>query len=190
MVIWGWGWRMNNLDRERIVSALEELSRRLGKRGVRGEVCIFGGSAMILAFQSRQSTRDIDAVFAPAAIVRQIAEEIGRENGYADGWFNDGVKGFVSERHATTSSGLPQFEYLQVTMPVPEYLFAMKCMASRVGLEGGQDEADARFLIKLIGLAGKDDAMRLVEAYYPANHVPPRVQYFIESLFEQNDLIP
>ena len=175
---------MNNLDRERIITALGELSRRLGEQGVRGEICVFGGSAMILAFQSRQSTRDIDAIFAPTAMVRQIAEEIGRDNGYAEGWFNDGVKGFVSERHETTAAGLPQFEHLQVTMPVPEYLFAMKCMASRVGMEGGQDEADARFLIRRMGLAGQEDALRLVETYYPVAAIPPRVQYFIESLFE------
>ena len=70
------------LNQTDILHALEELSFRLGKRGVRGEVCLFGGTVMILAFQSRQSTKDIDAVFAPTSVIRELVAEIGRQNGY------------------------------------------------------------------------------------------------------------
>jgi hypothetical protein len=174
---------MSDLSRERILDALAELSRRLGERGIRGEVCLFGGAAMVLAFRARQSTRDIDAVFSPASEVREIAMQIGRERGYADGWFNDGVKGFLSGKHEVSVANLPQYEFLQVTMPVPEYLFAMKCMAARVGIGGGTDEADARLLTRHLGLTRADEALRIVAAYYPAERVPPRTQYFIEALF-------
>jgi hypothetical protein len=51
-------------------------------------------------------------------------------------------------------------------------------------LEGGQDEADARFLIARMALSGTAEALRLIETYYPAKAIPPRVQYFVESLFE------
>ena len=57
--------------------------------------------------------------------------EIGRERGYQEGWFNDGVKGFVSERGEFTQANLPQFSNLRVMMPVPSYLLAMKCLAAR-----------------------------------------------------------
>lgn len=173
---------MSDLSLERILDALGKRSR-LGERGLRGEVCIFGGAAMVLAFQARQSTRDIDAVFAPASEVREIARRIGQERGYSDGWFNDGVKAFLSEKHEVSAAGLPQFEFLPVTRPVPEYLFAMKCMSARVAIGGGQDEADARLLAKHLGLKRPEDAMRIVESYYPTHRVPPRTQYFIESLF-------
>jgi hypothetical protein len=139
---------MPALDFQRIHDALEMLSRRLGERGVKGEVCLFGGAAFILAFQSRQSTKDIDAIFVPTSIVRELVAQIGEESGYAEGWFNDGVKGFISDKHSVTAADLPQFENLTVTMPVPEYLLAMKCMAARVDLDESKDEQDARFLIK------------------------------------------
>ena len=48
---------MIQLDRQRILEALDELSRRLAQRGVTAELCLFGGAAMILAFQSRQITQ-------------------------------------------------------------------------------------------------------------------------------------
>jgi hypothetical protein len=175
---------MKPLDQTDILQALEELSTRLGKRGVRGEVCLFGGTAMILAFQTRQSTKDIDAVFAPTSVIREVVAEIGRERGYTVGWFNDGVKGFLSARHEVTAANLPQFVNLQVVMPVPEYLFAMKCMAARVGL-GDQDGADCRFLVRHLGLESSVDAFRLVERYYPMGQIQPRTQYFIETLFEK-----
>jgi hypothetical protein len=181
---WQYDHAMTQLNQTDIVRALEDLSNRLGKKGVRGEICLFGGTAMILAFQARQSTRDIDAVFAPTSVIRDLVAEIGREQGYADGWFNDGVKGFLSSQHDVTAANLPQFEHLQVVMPVPEYLFAMKCMAARVGM-GDQDGADCSFLAKHLGLNTAKDAFWLVEKYYPVGQIQPRTQYFIESMFEK-----
>ncbi|MFU8892400.1 MAG: hypothetical protein ACNA8L_02120 [Luteolibacter sp.] len=35
----------------------------LHEKGAIGELCIFGGAAMVLAFDARESTRDVDAVF-------------------------------------------------------------------------------------------------------------------------------
>jgi chorismate mutase len=73
---------MSQLDEQRIREALEELSRRLAAKSIQAEVCLFGGAAMILAFQARQTTKDIDAIFAPAAAVRELAKAIGEEKGY------------------------------------------------------------------------------------------------------------
>jgi hypothetical protein len=175
---------MNQLNEKIIIQALAELSKRLEQRGVRGEVCLFGGTAMILAFHARQSTRDVDAVFAPTSIIRDVVAEIGRENGYIEGWFNDGVKGFLSARHEVTAAGLPQFSHLHVMMPVPEYLLAMKCMAARVGM-GDRDDEDGRFLVSFLGLKTADSALELVQRYYTVGQIQPRTQYFVESLFEK-----
>ena len=38
------------------------LNSELERSGTTGEICIVGGAAMILAFGSRKSTRDIDAL--------------------------------------------------------------------------------------------------------------------------------
>ena len=84
------------LSETEIREALTALDGALAQRGVRGEICLFGGAVMVLAFHARQSTKDIDAIFAPTALIREVANELGRERGWEDGWINDGVKGFLS----------------------------------------------------------------------------------------------
>ena len=46
------------LDRETILRALGRLSELLGARGVKGEICLLGGTVMVLAFNARASTKD------------------------------------------------------------------------------------------------------------------------------------
>jgi hypothetical protein len=80
---------------------------------------------------------------------------VAAERGLPEDWLNDGVKDSVSARHETGTQDLPQFDGLRVTAPTPEYLLAMKCMASRVaaGPDDPGDVQDIRFLVKRLGLA-------------------------------------
>lgn len=180
----------STLTREQVLAALSALSEELGREGVTGEVCLFGGSAMVIAFSARISTKDVDALFQPAAIIRALALRIAAERHLPPDWLNDGVKGFLSDRHETTASGLPQFENLRLTMPVPEYLLAMKCMAARIGATADEatDVGDIVFLIRHLKLRSAKDVLGLVGQYYPANRIPVKTQYLVEGLFEEGKI--
>jgi hypothetical protein len=119
---------------------------------------------MVLAFAARVRTKDVDALFRPAQLIRRLAAQLASDQQLPANWLNDGVKGFISARHETTSSSLPQFPHLRLTMPVPEYLLAMKCMAARIG--GAEDEpsdvADVVFLIRHLKLKSAKDVLELV----------------------------
>jgi hypothetical protein len=80
------------LTKETILKALQDLSNELSIRGVKGELCLFGGTVMVLAYSARPGTKDVDAIFQPAQTIRQLAEKIGHETGLSDGWLNDGVR--------------------------------------------------------------------------------------------------
>jgi len=176
-----------SLAREQILAALEALSGKLAERGITGEICLFGGTVMVLAFTARLATKDVDAVFQPTQTIRELARILAQQLNLPDNWLNDGVKGYVSARHETTTGNLPQFPYLRLTMPVPEYLLAMKCMAARIG--GAKDEpsdvSDIIFLIRHLKLESAKDVLDLVGLYYPANRIPIRTQYLVEGLFEE-----
>ena len=177
----------STLTREQILAALQALSDELGKQGVTGELCSFGGTVMVLAFTARLTTKDVDALFQPTQAIREIARRIADDQHLPAGWLNDGVKGFVSNRHETTPGNLPQFPHLRLTMPVPEYLLAMKCMAARIGgtTQEPSDVADITFLIHHLKLKSAREVLDLVGQYYPANRIPVKTQYLVEGLFEE-----
>lgn len=175
------------LTREQIIRALQSLSDELGKQDVTGEVCLFGGTVMLLAFNARLTTKDVDALFQPAQSIRELVRSIAEKQHLPIDWLNDGVKGFLSTRHQTTTGNLPQFPHLRLTMPVPEYLLAMKCMASRLGSTTGEqsDLPDIIFLIRHLNLKSAKDVLDLVAQYYPASRIPVKTQYLVEGLFEE-----
>ena len=175
------------LSREQILRALQSLADQLGQQGVMGEVCLFGGTVMVLAFTARLTTKDVDALFQPAQTIRELARRVADEQRLPADWLNDGVKGFLSQRHETTAGNLPQYPHLRLTMPVPEYLLAMKCMAARLaGTTGEQaDVPDIIFLIRHLKLKSANEVLDLVAQYYPANRIPVKTQYLVEGLFEE-----
>lgn len=179
-----------DLTREQILAALESLSGKLQEQNVVGELCLFGGTVMVLAYNARLSTKDVDAVFQPTAAIRPCAVATAQEHNLPLDWLNDGVKGFVSARHHLTAGNLPQFPNLRLTMPVPEYLLAMKCMAARVGGPSGEasDIPDIQFLIRHLDLKTVDEVLGIVAEYYPANQIAVKTQFLIESLFQEGKL--
>lgn len=173
------------LDRETILEAFRRLAELLRDRGVDGEICLLGGAVMVLAFSARQSTKDVDAIFEPASLVRRLAQEVATERSLPEDWLNDGAKGFVSARHETTDTDIPQFEGLRLTVPTPEYMLAMKCMASRIGAapDDPGDVADIRFLIDRLGLTSAAQARAIVARYYPEERIPSRAVYLLDDIF-------
>jgi len=178
------------LTREVIIEALRGLSDELGKQGVTGELCLFGGTVMVLAFTARLSTKDVDAIFQPSQLIRDLARQIAEQQRLPANWLNDAVKGYVSNRHETTVGNLPQFPHLRLTMPVPEYLLAMKCMAARIGATSAEqsDVPDIVFLVRHLGLKSAAGVLDLVAQYYPANRIPVKTQYLVEGLFEEGKI--
>jgi predicted nucleotidyltransferase len=178
------------MTREQIFSALNALSDELGKKDVIGEVCLFGGTVMVIAFTARLATKDVDALFQPAQTIRELARRVAEEQHLSSDWLNDGVKGFISSRHETTTGNLPQFPHLRLTMPVPEYLLAMKCMAARIGGGTGEptDVADIIFLVRHLKLNSALEVLNIVSQYYPENRIPVKTQYLVEGLFEEGKI--
>ncbi|HXI69012.1 MAG TPA: hypothetical protein VNN22_01510 [Verrucomicrobiae bacterium] len=180
----------STLTRETILRGLQALSDELGKQGITGEICLFGGTVMVLAFTARLTTKDVDALFQPTQTIRELARRIADEQHLPADWLNDGVKGFVSTRHETTPGNLPQFAHLRLTMPVPEYLLAMKCMAARIGgtTDEPSDVVDIIFLIRHLKLKSAREVLDLVGQYYPASRIPVKTQYLVEGLFEEGKI--
>lgn len=174
------------LDRETILRALSLLNERFGEAGVIGEICLFGGTAMVLAFNARLSTADVDAVFQPPEVFRRLAREIADEMHLPEDWLNDGVKGYVSNVPEYTSDGLPEMSNLRIIRPTAEYLLAMKCIASRLpSYTTKGDIDDIVFLMTHLRLEDAEAVFKVVEKFYSPEHILPRTEFLIRELIEK-----
>jgi hypothetical protein len=156
------------------------------------EIAVYGGSALMLIYDWRLATKDVDAVYENDRVaVRALALLVARERGWPDNWLNDGVKGFLSARDRDEDAKKLFGEFpsqhapgLRVFLPRPEYLFAMKCRAMRLG--GASDTGDIddiRNLAREIGLKDPAAALALVASFYPGSQLQPKVQFGIEEIF-------
>lgn len=53
---------------------------------------------MVLGYDARQSTRDVDAVIlspAEAKLIRNLVKKIAAERDWPEDWLNDGAKGYM-----------------------------------------------------------------------------------------------
>ena len=175
------------LEDQQIIQALGRLSELLKEKGVQGEICLLGGAVMVLAFKARPSTKDVDAIFHPAQIIRELSRVVQEEQDLPENWINDGAKGFLSANHEVIRGDLPQFENLRLTAPTPEYLLAMKCIASRIATAETDrgDVPDIKFLIKHLDLKSAEQVMEIVAKYYPQTQIPVRAQFLVEDILAQ-----
>ncbi len=168
------------MDKNKIRDLLTELGRRLLAEDVLGEIGIVGGAAMLLAFDSRKATRDIDAIFKPSTTIRSCAKQMAFDYNLSDDWLNDGVKGFLPGNPKNRSEVLI-LPGIKVWVPEPEYLLAMKVISARVDTSDGDD---IKFLINHLHLKNPAQVFEIVCGYYSENEIPAKARFFIEELFE------
>jgi hypothetical protein len=146
---------------------------------VSGELFVVGGAVMCLAYGTRESTRDVDALFRPASKVRAAAARVAAKSGADPRWLNDAVKGYLSESGSYDS--FLELSHLRVMLAQPEYMLAMKCLSMRIG-EEFHDEDDIRYLLRHLGIETYEAALEIIGRFYPPNRFPQKTLYALEEL--------
>lgn len=165
------------LDRATLRRAFDALAAKLARRRVVGELHVFGGAAMVLAFDSRAATRDVDALFTPDRPVLEAAWEVAAELGLPRSWLNDQASSYVSGR---AGRGTPVYDHpnLRVLTTPPEHLLAMKARAARAA----RDADDLRILLAALRITSVDQVVDVVARYFPAEPLSERSRQLLEDL--------
>ena len=95
--------RVSDLNRDEIESALAELADQLNARNVKAKIYLVGGAVMVLAFDARFTTGDIDGAIYPTDDVLAVAAEIGERRGLGAEWLNNSAPN--SYRHSRSPTG-------------------------------------------------------------------------------------
>ena len=158
---------MKPLTKDQIIRALRRLGELAKENQIELELSIFGGCAMLLAFDRRAITRDVDAIFYPVEQTKPLIAQIAQEMHLPGEWLNDDVRQFLAPVGAMRDLPI-DFPGIKVTAPTASYLLAMKALAGRRALPGYEgDQADLRFLIRKMKVQSIDDVQAHIDRYYP-----------------------
>lgn len=156
------------LNRQTILAALEHLNQLCLENETMLEISIYGGTAMMLAYDSRSATRDVDAIFHPVEEGQRLIAQVAKELDLHDQWMNNDVKMFVANRESKRP--LPKFNkwsHLKISVPVSAYLLAMKAIACRDALPGfAGDQEDLQFLIKKMNIRSVEEIQEVIDKYF------------------------
>ncbi len=148
------------LDREGILELLRQLGERLLDRGLQADVYVVGGTAMVLAYDRRRLTRDVDAVTADQDLVEQVASEMAHDRrDLSPDWFNGRVRPLLPR--VVDADRLEAFSApgISVSVASPRHMLAMKIRAAR----DSRDLSDIRLLCRELHLDSISSAFRIAD---------------------------
>lgn len=180
-----YGLFMTGLSKALIRRALVRLGELADAEGIKLELSIYGGAALMLAYDSRAITKDVDAVVRPSDAGQRLARRVAAELGLPEYWINDEVKMFVAPREGLRA--LPwDSAGIAVTVPTESYLLAMKALACRKALPGYEgDIADLRFLLHKMAITSVAQVKEHIDRYYPDDVISGEDEALIAELIEE-----
>lgn len=174
---------MTLLTRSDIESALHRLGELAQQQDESIELLVVGGAAMVLAYDARMSTHDIDAVVLQpraARLLRRLVQQIAEEMNWPSDWLNDGAKGFM--RGLSEGSVVYTGPGIVVRCPAVAQLLAMKLSAWRDDVD--IQDAD-RLLQELVSSSSgsQERSWSLIEPYVIPSQVL-KARYAFLDLWE------
>jgi hypothetical protein len=179
-------------DREQLRGALDEIGRAAIEVGTRLDIAVYGGSALMLAGNFRFRTEDVDIAQIDQPWPKWLSDVIRRvafQNGWAEGWFNEAVDGFLSPlanpvRDLVAFGSFPRASDavgLSILVPSAEYMLALKLMALRVSdfPKGAKDMSDVANLLRILNITDVEPAIEILRRYFPKSATHADKQRFV-----------
>ena len=179
-------------DRGALLDAFDRIGRAAALAGTKLQIAVYGGSALMLASNFRFATEDVDVSELEHPLpgwLAAVVDEVAKENGWLDDWFNDGVAFHLSP---LADRALDHLEFgtfprdgtppgLAVSVPSAEYLLALKLKAARVTdpLRGETERLDILNLMQVVGISTVEDAIALLGRYFPVSAASSEKQRFL-----------
>lgn len=122
--------------------------KKQNRNNPEAEIILIGGASMLLNYNFRDTTSDLDAILHASSTMKNVIDKIGEENKLSDNWLNDDFKRTksYSPKLVECSKFYKKFcQCLTVRTVSEEYLLAMKIRSNR---EYKHDKSDIIGIIK------------------------------------------
>ena len=171
------------MEKRQIHQAFMRLGELLRDRRVTAEVDVFRGAAIVLGFDFRRATQDVDSLVTQGhGQVMQAAQEVERELGLPPNWLNEQATVYLSKHRDFSLFKMYPSEGqfgLRVFLAQPEYLLAMKLLAFRLY---AADVDDIQHLALHLHRTTAEELLSLVKHYYPNEQITPERELQISEL--------
>ena len=151
-------------------SSLAELADQLNARNVKAKIYLVGGAVMVLAFDARFTTGDIDDSIHPTDDVLAVAAEIGERRGLGSEWLNNSAQQFIPVFKEPNWQPILKSGNVEIVAADERSMLAMKMRAGR----GSRDRLDINLLVKRCGITSVAEALELYEEFFPEDALPDR----------------
>ena len=151
--------------KENLEGYLKELAKEYKKRGrgIPAEMILVGGASVLINYQFRAASYDIDASYESPSIMKEAINAVGDKFGLPNGWVNDDFKKTVSytpkivqySEYYRTFSGVLQIRTIRA-----EYLVAMKLVSGR---QYKKDLSDIAGIVYEQQMAGKPLSYEMID---------------------------
>ncbi|MGH7706008.1 MAG: hypothetical protein ACRENY_09095 [Candidatus Dormibacteria bacterium] len=166
------------LDRAAIATGFRLLADELGRRHQVGTVYLFGGGAMMTAFDSREATRDLDARLS--GDMQEAILAVATQMGWPRSWLNEQGTVYLPPTDDPHPAAVFDHPHLRVMRVSDRHLLAMKAAAAR----RQSDLRDLQRLIERLGLRSAGEVVRVHDEVFPDAALGPRQREVIQEAFE------
>lgn len=133
---------------------------------------------MALAYNSRRTTSDVDAIFAPKLKVYDAARRIAERHNLPEDWLNDGVKGMLPGNDPSASD-IAEVAGIRVSVPSPRYMLALKVAAARID----RDADDIEVLARACDVTTAAEILDMAEQVLGPGRLSAKSQFFVQEMF-------
>src|ERR1700726_1743993 len=188
-------------DRDALLDAFDRIGRAAILAGTKLQIAVYGGSALMLASNFRFATEDVDVSELEHPLpgwLATVVDKIAKENGWQEGWFNDGVAFHLSP---LADRALDHLEFgtfpredsppgLVVSVPSAEYLLALKLKAVRVTdpVRGETERLDILNLMQVVGISTAEEAIALLGRYFPVSAASEKQRFLLENMSREGGI--
>jgi hypothetical protein len=181
------------LDRQTIEKAFRFMGQYLLDRKALGEIAVYGGSAILLQFDWRQASRDVDARVTSDGshgLIMAAAAEVASHFGLPRSWLSENVAMYARRGEGETDRVLiglypsPERFGLRVTAAKPAYLLAMKLSALERTTSDNRDYDDAIRLSIECGVSTTEGLRAIYREFFPDETIPSRAEMRLGELVE------
>ena len=176
---------MSGISRNVIMQALRRLGELALSEGLTLELCLYGGTAFMFAYDTRTATRDVDAWINPREQGLRLAKIVAVELGLPDDWLNDQMRVFFAPVRARRHLPL-EIPGLKLYVATASYLLALKALACRLPNPRRRgDLEDLKFLIHKMEIKSLDEIQEHIDRFCPDDMPTEPQQEILKRIIEE-----